>query len=113
MYPRLFFLAATLLSFNAAHAAGPYDGEWKGTAVTRPPCNMGEIALSVADNKVSGEARFPRGTPHIAGVVADDGKFDGSVGHWRFTGIFKDDAFSGSFSTVGRCDMTVTLTRAK
>ncbi|MFZ0695006.1 MAG: hypothetical protein WAN51_12830 [Alphaproteobacteria bacterium] len=111
---RIIIAVTASLFATGAYAAGPFDGDWHGLAkADKAYCGMGEVTVNVADNKASGEAKFPRGVAKIGGVVAADGSINGTIGLHRLTGLFKDDSFAGGFSAVGRCDMTITLTRGK
>jgi hypothetical protein len=60
-----------LSQFNNAHAAGPYDGEWTGTATsTGERCKPAFVRLTIEGRVVLGQAKFERYAPNINGTVA-------------------------------------------
>lgn len=96
-------IALTGLSVGIAHAAGPFDGRWKGgwsgtssTGVEGRGCQSysGDINMTVANGQVSGETTGQfNGT--ITGTVTNDGKFQGKIGPYDMTGTFSRKGFSG------------------
>ena len=93
-------VCALLLSqFNSAHAGGPYDGEWAGTATpNRGRCRPANVTLTVAGKVVTGEIRLDRETD-IRGTVWEDGSFGATIGFNQLTGQFSRDSFEGAFET--------------
>src|SRR5882762_9157285 len=72
--------------FNNADAAGPYDGEWTGTATsTGERCKRAVVKLTVEGQVVLGQARFERDALNINGTVDEGGAFwaSGSVNRVR------------------------------
>jgi hypothetical protein len=92
--------ALLLLSqFTSSHAAGPYDGQWAGTATpNRGRCRPASVTLTVAGKVVTGEARLDRDTD-IRGTVWEDGSFGATIGFQQLTGQFNRDTFEGAFET--------------
>jgi hypothetical protein len=65
-----------LSQFSDACAAGPYDGEWTGSATaTDGRCKPAIVTLTVLGRAVTGQARFVSDTPNINGTVREDGTF--------------------------------------
>ncbi len=74
-----------LSQFNYANAAGPYDGEWTGTATsTGERCKQAIVKLTVEGQVVLGQARFERDEPNINGTVGADGAFGATIGFQPF-----------------------------
>ena len=100
---RRFVAAATcvlLLLSQGSLAAGPFDGQWNGTATpNRGRCKAAAVAVTVAGKVVSGEMRLEGGTSEIRGTVWDDGSFGATIGFHHLTGQFRRDAFEGEFDT--------------
>ena len=91
--------ALLLSQFASSYAAGPYDGEWTGTATpNRGRCRPAPVTLTVAGKVVTGEVRLDRET-EIRGTVWEDGSFGATIGFNQLTGQFKRDAFEGAFET--------------
>jgi len=85
-----------LPQFNNADAAGPYDGEWTGTATsTGARCKQVAVKFTVKGRDVSGQARFERDTPNINGTVAADGAVGATVGFLPLWGQFTGDRSRG------------------
>ena len=83
-----------LSQFNNAHAAGPYDGEWTGTATsTGERCKPAFVTLE--GRVVLGQAKFARYAPNINGTVDEDGAFGGTIGFQPIRGQFMRDEFEG------------------
>ena len=110
------FAAALLLlvlQFNNVGAAGPYDGEWTGTATsTGARCKQGDVKFTVKGRDVSGQARFERDAPNINGTVAADGAVGATVGFLPLWGQFTGDEFEGTFKSFD-CEWKAILKRAK
>jgi hypothetical protein len=88
-----------LSQFTSSHAAGPYDGEWAGTATpNRGRCRPASVTLTVAGKVVTGEISLDRETD-IRGTVWEDGSFGATIGFNQLTGQFNRDAFEGAFET--------------
>jgi hypothetical protein len=61
------------LQIGVACAAGPYDGEWNGSATaTTGRCKPALVTLTVAGKVVTGQARFERDIANISGTVLED-----------------------------------------
>ena len=66
------------LQLGDAYAAGPYDGEWIGSATSAGGrCKPASVTLTVAGKVVTGQAKFELNAPNINGTVWEDGKFGG------------------------------------
>jgi hypothetical protein len=103
--------ALLLLSQStSAHAGGPFDGEWTGTATpNRARCRPASVTLTVAGKVVTGEIRLERETD-IRGTVWEDGSFGATIGFNQLTGQFNRDAFEGEFET-SECAWKMSLKR--
>lgn len=102
-------IAAAVLAvaqLGVAHAAGPFDGQWKGgsaagggtTGGTRCPATTATV--TIADGKITGTYSFLKYTLHITGTVKPDGS---ATGHWSsnpFTGKFSGTHFEGTYSST-------------
>jgi hypothetical protein len=87
-----------LSQFNNANAAGPYDGEWTGTATsTGERCKPAVVRLTIEGQVVLGQAKFERDAPNINGTVDKDGTFGGTIGFQPIRGQFMQDEFEGTF----------------
>ena len=110
------FAAAFLLllpQFNTVGAAGPYDGEWTGTATpTGARCKRAVIKFTVKGRDVSGQARFERDAPMINGTVVADGAVGATIGFQPLWGQFTGDEFEGTFTSFD-CQWKAVLKRAK
>ena len=88
-----------LSQFTSSYAAGPYDGEWTGSATpNRGRCRPAPVTLTVAGKVVTGEVRLERET-EIRGTVWEDGSFGATIGFNQLTGQFSRDGFEGAFET--------------
>jgi hypothetical protein len=86
-----------LSQFTSSYAAGPFDGQWTGTATpNRGRCRPASVTLTVAGKVVTGEVRLDRET-EIRGTVWEDGSFGATIGFSQLTGKFNRDAFEGEF----------------
>ena len=114
--PLIVFAAAFLLSlplFNNVGTAGPYDGEWAGTATsTGARCKQAALKFTVKGRDVSGQARFERDAPNINGTVAADGAVGATVGFLPLWGQFTGDEFEGTFTNFD-CQWKAVLKRVK
>jgi hypothetical protein len=89
-----------LLLSQGSFAAGPFDGQWNGTATpNRGRCKAATVAITIAGKVVSGEMRLEGGTSEIRGTVWEDGSFGATIGFHHLTGKFSRDAFEGEFDT--------------
>jgi hypothetical protein len=94
-------------------AAGPYDGEWSGSAAAAGGrCKPATITLTVAGKVVTGEARFETGPQNIRGTVHDDGDFGATIGFQHLVGKFIDNTFEGTFSSFN-CAWKMNLRRTR
>ena len=88
-----------LSQFTSSYAAGPFDGEWTGSATpNRGRCRPAPVTLTVAGKVVTGEVRLERET-EIRGTVWEDGSFGATIGFNQLTGQFSRDTFEGAFET--------------
>jgi hypothetical protein len=103
-----------LLQFNNVRAAGPYDGEWSGTATsTGQRCKRALVRFIVKGRDVSGQARFERDALKINGTVAADGAAGATVGFEPLWGrLFTGDKFEGTFKSFD-CEWRALLTRMR
>lgn len=102
-----------LLQFNNAHAAGPYEGGWTGTAKSLDGgCRRATMKLTVKDEVLSGQARLKRDTPKINGTVGKDGTVGATIGFQPFRGQFIRDRFEGTFKTFD-CEWKALLRRTR
>jgi hypothetical protein len=85
-----------------ACAAGPYDGEWSGSATaTTGPCKPAPVTLTILGKVVTGRATFEREAKDIHGTVWEDGTFGATIGFQHLTGNFIEDRFEGTFNSFG------------
>jgi hypothetical protein len=90
-----------LLQFNSADAAGPYDGEWKGTATsTGGRCKRASVDFTVAGQTVLGQAKFDGDASSINGTVNESGAMGATIGFQVLKGQFSGDAFQGTFKIL-------------
>jgi hypothetical protein len=112
---RIALIAPLLLMLQPGEgrAAGPYDGEWSGSAAAAGGrCRPAIVTLTVAGKVVSGEARFEAGPQNILGTVHEDGAFGATIGFQHLIGKFTENTFEGSFSGFN-CAWTLVLKRKK
>ena len=114
--PLIVVMAAFLLvlpQFSNANAAGPYDGEWTGTATaTRQRCKQAVVTLTVDGQVVLGQARFERDAPNINGTVGEDGVVGATIGFQPLRGQFIRDKFEGTFKSFD-CKWKALLRRTR
>jgi hypothetical protein len=114
--PRIVATAAfllLLLQFNKAGAAGPYDGEWTGTASsTGERCKPAVVKLAVEGHIVLGQATFERDAPRINGTVDEHGGVGATIGFQPLRGQFAGDKFEGTFRSFD-CEWKALLRRAR
>ena len=110
------FAAAFLLflpQFSNVSAAGPYDGEWTGTATsTGERCKPAVVKLTVEGQVVLGQAKFERDAPNINGTVDKEGTFGGTIGFQPIKGQFMRDEFEGAFKGFD-CEWKAFLRRTR
>jgi hypothetical protein len=64
-----------------AHAAGPFDGEWKGaTARIMHKCDSWDLAATIVDGKVNMTITSHTNKDSVSGRVEPDGTFSGGHG---------------------------------
>jgi len=98
---------------NNADAAGPYDGEWAGTATSiGERCNPAVIRLTIEGRVVLGQAKFERDAPNINGTVDENGTFGGTLGFQPIRGQFMRDQFEGTFKSFD-CEWKALLRRTR
>jgi len=91
-----------LLSFSNSHTAGPFDGEWSGSATaTIGRCKPAIVTLTILGKVVTGRATFDGGAQDIHGTVWEDGTFGATIGFQHLTGNFIEDMFEGTFNGFG------------
>jgi hypothetical protein len=113
---RLFFVASVIfwmLSPRIGDAAGPYDGEWNGSATaTTGRCKPALVTLSILGKVVTGRAAFEREAQDIRGTIAEDNTFGGTIGWQPIRGRFNQDEFEGTFNSF-ECSWKMVLKRTK
>jgi hypothetical protein len=117
MKPLLIVVSAAHLLFSLqlgdAHAAGPYDGEWIGSAVSAGGrCKPASVTLTIVGKVVIGQARFELDASNINGTVWEDGTFGATIGWRPLTGKFIQDIFDGTFNSFD-CVWKMVLKRTK
>jgi hypothetical protein len=102
-----------LSQFENADAAGPYDGEWTGTATsTSERCKAAVVRLTIQGQVVLGQAKFEHDAPNINGTVDKDGTFGGTIGFQPIRGQFTRDEFQGTFKSFD-CEWKALLRRTR
>jgi hypothetical protein len=103
-----------MLFISNAYSAGPYDGEWTGSATSTSGrrCKPAKITITVQGKVATGQARFEVDTPNINGTVREDGSFGATLGWQPLTGQFSQDGFQGTFKNSD-CEWHVSLGRKK
>jgi hypothetical protein len=109
------FIVATvaflLILPQLADAAGPYDGEWKGTATpTGGRCKRASVDLTVQGQIVSGQAKFDGDESNINGTVNESGAVGATIGFQFLKGQFGRDEFQGTFK-ISDCQWEALLRR--
>jgi hypothetical protein len=101
-----------LPQFNCADAAGPYDGEWKGTATsTGERCKRAvTVHLTVEGNVVLGQAQFDSDTSRINGAVDESGIVGATIGFQSLRGQFTGNEFEATFKILD-CQWEAVLRR--
>src|SRR6266849_10161538 len=102
--PLIVATAAFLLllpRFNNADAAGPYDGEWTGTATsTCERYKRAVVKLTVEGQVVLGQARFERDATNINGTVGEEGAVGATIAFQPLRGQFTRDEFEGGLQEL-------------
>src|ERR1700691_5234481 len=95
-------LAAAILQFALAQAAGPYDGNWSGAIdATGSHCLGGTLTMHITDNTISGVIGLSAGSIGIHGSVAADGSVNAAYnnpstgGSSTLTGKISGSDFAG------------------
>ncbi len=102
-----------LSQLGDVHAAGAYDGEWKGSAtVSIGQCKPAIVTLTVLGKVVIGQATFELGTRNINGTVSENGESGATIGWQHLTGKFIQDMFEGTFNSFD-CTWKMALKRTK
>src|SRR5947199_7525518 len=92
-----------LAQLGDACAAGPFDGEWTGSATsTVGRCKPASVTLTVQGSDVTGLARFEVDASKINGTVREDGSFGATIGWQALTGKFTGNGLEGTFKS-GDC----------
>jgi hypothetical protein len=100
-----------LFEFNNAHAAGPYDGEWKGTATsTSERCKRAVVNLMVEGKVVLGQVQFSNDSSNISGTVDESGAVGATIGFQPLKGQFTGNEFEATFKILD-CQWEALLTR--
>lgn len=101
-----------LYGFNDGCAAGPYDGEWMGTATpSGDRCKRAAINFTVEGRIVLGQAKFEGDTSSINGSVNENGTVGATIGFQFLTGRFNGEDFEGTFK-FSDCQWEAVLKRA-
>ncbi len=100
------------LESGLARAAGPFDGQWKGTGFASKCRTPNAYAIDIVDNKVTGGSKVGIYQFPITGEVAKDGTFTSQAapaGGSPLTGKFENDTFKGEQegATCGHWDITL------
>src|SRR5258707_2129013 len=102
-----------LSQFNNADAAGPYDGEWTGTAMSSGErCKPAVVRLTIEGRVVLGQSKFERDAPNINGTVDEDGTFGGMIGFQPIRGQFMLDEVQWTFQSFD-CEWKALLRRTR
>ena len=92
-----FMLAASAL------AAGPFDGNWKGsvpaTGSRGASCPEGTLTATITDGKLTGIHQASKYTFNFKGTVQSDGTFQGSMSSYPLTGKFTGNDFTGNYQS--------------
>jgi hypothetical protein len=64
--------------FSDAYAAGPYDGEWTGSAkgTSDGRCKPADVTLTVLGKVVTGRAKFDTDTANITGRLGKTARLE-------------------------------------
>jgi len=90
-----------LSQFPNANAAGPYDGEWRGTATSiGGRCKRASVDFTVEGQVVLGQAKFDGDASNINGTVNASGAIGATIGFQLLRGQFSGDEFQGTFKIL-------------
>ena len=94
-------------------AAGPYDGQWNGSATAAGGrCKAAVVIMTVGNQTVEGQVRFEIDTRDIHGTVSPDSTLGATIGFSHLTGRFIEDMFEGTFRSFD-CTWKMVLKRVK
>jgi hypothetical protein len=100
-----------LLQYDQADAAGPYDGEWKGTATsTGERCKRAAVNLTVEGKIVLGQVQFLNDSSNINGAVDESGAVGATIGFQPLKGQFTGNEFEATFKILD-CEWEALLRR--
>jgi len=100
---------AVLAVTPPALAAGPFDGNWTGTAISysnlgSPACK-GTVAATAKNNVVTGTMQGAAALWHLNGTIEDSEIFNGKIDQFPLTGNFSANLFTGTFVGSAECGM--------
>ena len=100
---------ATVTFASFSLAAGPFDGNWTGTAISysnmRSTACKGTVTARAENNAVTGTMQSATALWHVSGTIADSGIFTGKVDQFGLTGKFSANLFTGSFVGTSECGL--------
>jgi hypothetical protein len=109
----LMLLFAQFSEGFAVGGAGPFDGQWTGSATsTDERCKSAKVTVTVKGTTVIGHAEFANDASSIMGSVRGDGTFGATIGRQRVTGRFTANGFEGTFKN-GDCEWKMHLQRGQ
>ena len=96
-------IIGTLLPMTTVFAAGPFDGEWKGSfRGAGGQCRTQEMTLTITDGKITGRRDIPAmGSRNFGGMIASDGTITGAGG--RLEGKVSGDTATVLFHADPPC----------
>ena len=101
-----------LSQFNNANAAGPYDGEWSGTATSSGErCKPAAVRFTIEGQVVLGQAKFERDVLSTE-LLIKTAHFGGAIGFQPIRGQFIWDEFAGTFKSFD-CEWKALLRRTR
>jgi hypothetical protein len=90
-----------MLQFDGADAAGPYDGDWTGTATsTGERCKRAAVSLTVEGKVVLGQVQFFNDSSNINGTVDESGTVGATIGFQPLKGQFTGNEFEATFKIL-------------
>jgi len=94
---------ATVFQAGIVFAAGPFDGEWKGSfRGAGGQCRTQEMTLTITDGKITGRRDIPAmGSRNFGGMIASDGTITGAGG--RLEGKVSGDTATVLFHADPPC----------
>ena len=105
---RRMLIAAAVIAvaqLGTAHAAGPFDGQWKGGSASGGGTSGGHrcpattATVTIKDGKIAGSYASQQYTFNIVGVVKPDGSASGKWSAYPFSGTFSGTHFKGTYSS--------------